>query len=115
MPALSPSACLNRLAEADADVFDRVVLIDVQVALGADREVDHRVLRQQREHVVEEADAGGDVGLAGAVEIERERDLRLGGLAVDGGGAGHGFDCGLLDTGCWILDAGSHAISKSST
>ena len=37
------------------------MLIDVQVALGLDRQVDRRVLGQQREHVVEEADAGGDL------------------------------------------------------
>ena len=48
MPALSPSACLQRLAEADADVFDRVVLIDVQVAFGLDRQIERRVLGEQR-------------------------------------------------------------------
>ena len=62
MPALSPSACSQRLAEGDADVFDRVMLIDVQIALGLDRQIERRVLGQQREHVVEEADAGGDRG-----------------------------------------------------
>ena len=30
----------QRLAEANADVFDRVVLVDVQVALGLDRQVE---------------------------------------------------------------------------
>ena len=58
------------LAEADADVLDRVVLVDVQVALGVDRQIDRRVLGQQRQHVVEEADAGGDLGLPDAVEVQ---------------------------------------------
>ena len=66
-----------------------MVLIDFEIALGVDREIDHRVLRQQRQHVVEKADAGADLRLAGAVEIERELDLRFGGLARNGGGAGH--------------------------
>ena len=68
---------LERLAEADADVFDRVVLVDVQVALGANREVDRGVLGQQRQHVVEKADAGGDIGLARAIQVERELNVRF--------------------------------------
>ena len=42
MPALSPSALLDRLAEGDADVFHRVVLIDVQIALGLHVQIDRR-------------------------------------------------------------------------
>ena len=91
MPALVAQRLLQRLAEADADVFDRVVLIDVQIALGLHGQIDRRVLGQQRQHVVEEADAGGDLALARAVEIQLEADLGLGGLAIDGGGAGHGM------------------------
>ena len=75
------------------DVFDRVVLIDVQIALGANRQIDRRVLGEQRQHVVEKADAGRDVGLARAVQVERELDVRFGGLAVDGGGSCH--ECSL--------------------
>ena len=52
MPALSPSGLLQRLAQADADVFHRVVLVDVQVAFGAHREIDRRVLGEERQHVV---------------------------------------------------------------
>ena len=51
---------LHRLAERDADVLGGVVVVDVQVALGLDRDVDARMPRQQIEHVVEEADAGRD-------------------------------------------------------
>src|SRR5262249_10588114 len=61
----------------------------VQVPLGLDREVDQAVARQQREHVVEEADAGGDVGAAGAVEVEGQLDLGLAGLAAELCGARH--------------------------
>ncbi len=43
--------------------------------------------------MVEKPDAGRDVGLARAVEIEREPNLGLGGFAVDGGGAGHTRAC----------------------
>ena len=47
MPALSPSAWARRLAEADADVLDGVVGVDVQVALGLDGEVDQAVPGEQ--------------------------------------------------------------------
>ncbi len=90
MPALSPSGLLQRLAEGDADVFDRVVLIDVQIALGLHVQIDRRVLGQQREHVIEEADAGGNLALPGAVEIQLDADFGFGGFAIDGGGARHG-------------------------
>ena len=81
---------LDGLADADADVLDRVVLVDLQVARGAHRQVDGRVPGQQREHVVEEADAGGDLRGAGAVEVQLDLDLGFGRLALDAGGAGHG-------------------------
>src|SRR6185295_14547076 len=71
------------LAQRDADVFDRVVAVDVQVALGDDLEVDQPVAGDLVEHVVEEADAGGQLGHARAVEVEGDADLRLGGVAGD--------------------------------
>ncbi len=80
----------QRLAQADADVLDRVMGIDVQIALGLDGEVDEAVLAQQREHMIEEADAAGDVGLAGAVEVEGEVDFGFAGLAAKLCGASHG-------------------------
>ena len=37
MPLRLPSALVDSLAERDADVLDRVMLIDVEIALRADR------------------------------------------------------------------------------
>src|SRR5206468_3450542 len=98
-PAIAADAGLvaerltQRLAEADADVLDGVMGVHVQVALGLDVEIDEAVARQQVEHVVEEADAGGELGIAGAVQVEAKRDLGLGGVACDLSGAwgGHGI------------------------
>ena len=74
MPALSPSAFVERLAERDADVLDGVVRVDVQVALArATVEVEHAVARDLVEHVVEERHAGGELGAAGAVEVDARR------------------------------------------
>ena len=68
--------------------------IDVQIAFGLDREVDEAVLGEQGEHVIEETDAGGEVRLAGAVEIQRQLDRGLGSLALKARRAGRsvGFD-----------------------
>ena len=60
-----------------------------------------RVLGQQREHVVEESDAGGDLGLADAVEQQFQFDLGFGRLAMNFGSTRHGctnqivFSCQL--------------------
>ena len=77
----------KRLAERDAHIFHRVVAIDVQIALGLDVEVDQAVARNLIEHVIEEADAGGQAGNTVAVEVDAHRNLRLSGVALDGGHA----------------------------
>ncbi len=59
------------------DILHRVVIIDMGVAPGADCQVNQRMAREKLQHVVKKADAGGDPGLAGAIKIERELDLRF--------------------------------------
>ena len=71
---------LDRLAERDADVLDRVVLVDVEIALGAQAQVEAAVAREQLQHVVEKADAGPDVVSAAAVERQPDGDRRFRGL-----------------------------------
>ena len=78
------------LAEHDAGILGRVVEVDVQVALGLERDVDQGVAGELLQHVVEEADAGRDVIGAGAVEIDGGLDLGLLGGALDGGLPLHG-------------------------
>jgi hypothetical protein len=90
-------AFLHRRAQGPADVFDRVVAVDVQVALAPHGEIDERVPGQQREHVVEEAEAGLGVGPAGAIEVDRQHDVGFGGLAGNGGGAWHGVGFAARD------------------
>lgn len=49
----------NGVAEDDAGVFDGVVTIDFKISVDVDGEVDERVLRKQREHVIEKRESGG--------------------------------------------------------
>ena len=60
MPRFLPSGFEHGFAERDAGVFDGVVLIDVEIAFGFDVQIESAVARDEIEHVVEEADAGGD-------------------------------------------------------
>ena len=51
--------------------------------LAVDFQIEHAVARDLVEHVVEKRHAGGELGLAAAVEIERYADLRFVGIAGD--------------------------------
>src|SRR5947209_6449560 len=76
------------LGQGDADVLDGMVPVDVQVTDGVDVQVDQRVPGDLVQHVVEEADAGLELGDAGAVEVDAHPDLGFLGVALDGGGTG---------------------------
>ena len=84
----------DRLAERDADVLDRVVGVDVQVACGLDLEVHQSVARDLVEHVVEERHAARELGDAGAVEVQLDLDPGFGGVAGDFSAA-HGVPSGF--------------------
>ena len=86
-PGLVADRLRHRLAERDADVLDRVVRVDVQVALRLDVEVEHRVARHLVEHVLEERQAGRELGRALAVQVELDADLGLFGVAGDFSGS----------------------------
>src|SRR5688572_18559715 len=63
----------HRLAERDAEVFDGMVLIHVEVAGGADFQIETAVAGDQFQHVIEEPDAGADV--ISPLSVERQRKL----------------------------------------
>lgn len=80
------------LADDDAGVLDRVVEVDMGITLAAYFQVDQRVARQAVQHVIEKADSRLNVGLAGAIEVNRNRDIGFLCAAGDvcGAGLGHG-------------------------
>ena len=61
MPDLVAERLLEGLPEHEPDILDRVVIVDVDVALGLDRQVEEPVLGEQRQHVVEKRDPGADL------------------------------------------------------
>ena len=80
--ALVAERAVECLAERDAHIFDGVVLVHVEIAVALEFEIECAVAREQLQHVIEEADAGGDLVLAAAFDRELDRDARLGGVAL---------------------------------
>src|SRR5688572_19159924 len=73
----------HRLAERDAKVFDGMVLIHVEVAGGADLQIEPAVTGDQFQHVIEEADAGADVISPASVERQCKLNRRFLRRAID--------------------------------
>src|SRR5208282_3238603 len=63
---------VDSFAEGNAHVFDGVMLIHVQVALGGEAEIEAAVTRDEVEHVIKEGNARGNDGLAATIEIQTQ-------------------------------------------
>src|SRR5439155_1398731 len=59
--------------------LDGVVVVDLEVAAGPDRQVEQAVVGERAEEMIVEADAGRDVGVAGPVEIDGHGHVGLAG------------------------------------
>ena len=81
----------QRLAEHDADILDRVMRIDMQIALGLHIEVEQPMPGEGRQHMVEKSDPGVDRGFTRPIEVEVDENVGLGGFAAEVGSACHGF------------------------
>jgi hypothetical protein len=68
---------LEGLAEHQPNILHGVVVIDCHIALGLHREVEQPVLREQREHVIEERDARFNRRFALAFDGQGKRNVRL--------------------------------------
>ena len=93
--AQDASLCTERLehrfSERDACVFDGVVLIDVEIAFGCERQVEGPMACNEIEHVIEKTDSGGDARGTSPIEIQTDVDVRLVGFTMDCGGPWHFF------------------------
>jgi hypothetical protein len=83
-PTLVANRLCQSLTEGNAYVLNRVVIVDVQVALARDSHIDQCVACQLVEHVVEKPDAGLIVILAGTIEIDLDGNVGFGSFARDG-------------------------------
>jgi len=67
----------QRLAEHDRDIFDGVVGVDLEVARRHHLEVDAPMNRKRAQQMVEEGEAGRDLGRAMTIQPESHRDVGL--------------------------------------
>ena len=100
--AVTADACLiaqrlrQRLPECDADILDGVMTVDMQIAPCLDRQIDRAMARDLLQHVVEKANASGELAGSATIEVDRYADLCFLGVALDLGTAridGHGIHC----------------------
>src|SRR5208283_4146730 len=85
--ALDPRTVAQRVAKRpsdhDPDVFDRMMVIYMQIAAGGDLQIEESVARKALEHVIEERHAGFCLAAAASVELERNIYRSLARLALD--------------------------------
>src|SRR5260370_7766128 len=74
---------LYGFAEGDADVFDGMMLVHIEVATGIHAEIKRTVARNQLEHVVEEADSRGNARRSTPIEIQFQPDVHPVALALN--------------------------------
>lgn len=89
---------LDGLSETDSNILDRVMLIDMQIALGRDLQINDRMPSKQLKHVVEEADTRLNPRVAVAVKVQLESDLGFVRLSFNLRGTRHSadtFSCGI--------------------
>src|ERR1700733_9719640 len=85
--ALYPCTIAQRIpkgpSDYDSDVFDRVMVVYLQIAAGSDLQIEESVSRKALEHVIEERHARFRLAATGAVELERDSHSSLSRLAFD--------------------------------
>jgi hypothetical protein len=76
------------LTQDKARVFDRVVLIDIQIAPRPQVQIEATVASEEFQHVIEKTNAGGDRIAAPTVETQTGTNIGLRRPAINPGGAG---------------------------
>lgn len=73
----------NGLSQDNADILNRVMGINLQIALGDNGQIKQTVSPESIEHMVEKPNAGIDGGLACPIQINGNDDIGLVGLAAE--------------------------------
>ena len=74
------------LPQCDADVFDRVVGINIEITAGLNVEINQSMASYLLEHMIKKRQAGLQLAGTGPVEVDRYADLSLAGFAMNFGG-----------------------------
>src|SRR5262245_4093098 len=87
--AVSPNArlvaegLLHCLSQTNSDILDRVMLIDLQIALCFDFKIQRPMPREKLQHVIQKSNTRLPLPCPAAVEIQLQLDLCLARLAID--------------------------------
>ena len=73
----------DRGTQRDTDVLDRVVSVDVKIALNMQAHVHLGMRRKKGQHMVEESQPRRNIRRPGSVEIDLQTNLRLFGQTLD--------------------------------
>jgi hypothetical protein len=76
-PSLLPQSGAEGLAQSQTAVLHGVVRVHFQVAVAPQRQVQHRVPGEQRQHVIEKRDPGLDGRATAPVDLQLEPDPGL--------------------------------------
>ncbi len=82
-PLFVPPGLGQRLTDGDPDIFDSVMIIDLNIANRRNIKIDQAVAGDLVEHVVKEGNAGGELALAAAIEIKTHGNLRFKGVTCN--------------------------------
>src|SRR5208337_657122 len=93
--ALVAEGAVKGFAQSDADVFDGVMLVYVQVAVALDFKIEGAVPGEQLQHVIEETDAGRDFILATAFYGEMNGNAGFRSITFNDGSTHSRFDSGF--------------------
>ena len=88
-PALVAQGFLDGGAQGNAHILNGVVAVDLQIAAALHGQIKQAVTGKPVQHVVKKADAGVQVGLACAVQVDGQGDLSLPRVAGHSCGACH--------------------------
>src|SRR5262249_37271478 len=76
--------CLEkRLSQCDPAVLDRVMRVDLDIPVAAQVKIHHRVLGEQRQHMVKEGNAGLNRRSTPTIDRELHQDIGFCGLTLN--------------------------------
>ena len=97
--ALIAQRSAKRLAQRQADIFNRMMIVNLDVARGLERQIKEAVPGEQLQHMVEKGHPGGNLVLTAAVKLKTEPNVGLVCFAVQVCAALRHLRCRLCHAG----------------
>src|SRR5882672_52389 len=82
-PQLLPQRLVESLTQGNPNIFHRVMLVHIQIALSQQPQIKPAVPRKQFQHMIKEPYTSGNLILSPTINVQREVDLRLVRIPLD--------------------------------